>query len=399
MKVIIPLAGKGTRLRPHTHITPKPMLKIAGKPVIDYVMDDLQRLGNVEQVIYITGHLKDKVEEYARAKYPFPSVFIEQKVQDGTAGAVALAKPYVDQPVFIIFVDTIFDADLSVVKRTDADGIIWVKTVEDYQRFGVVVTDDRRQHDEDRREADDADLEAREHRAVLHQELEAALRGHRVDAQAAEEQGRVLPDRRVPVHDRPWREDQSDRRRRLVRRGRAGHAARHESHDAREGARADADVDSGRRARSIEPVYIEDDVTLACVDDRAERLDRRRQPGRGLDAERHDRRDRRDRHRLDAHVVDDRRRGDRGWREGPGERERPLRREDREVTALACDARGSMISVRELTKLYGDFTAVRSISFDVGAGEVLGLVGPNGAGQDDDAALPRRHHRAVAAAR
>jgi glucose-1-phosphate thymidylyltransferase len=142
MKVIIPLAGKGTRLRPHTHITPKPMLKIAGKPVIDYVMEDLERLGDVEQVIYITGHLKDKVEEYARAKYPFDAVFIEQKIQDGTAGAVALARDYVDQPVFIIFVDTIFDTDLSVVKRTDADGIIWVKEVEDYQRFGVVVADD-----------------------------------------------------------------------------------------------------------------------------------------------------------------------------------------------------------------------------------------------------------------
>jgi glucose-1-phosphate thymidylyltransferase len=141
MNLIIPLAGKGTRLRPHTHITPKPMLKIAGKPVIDYVMEDLERLGSVEQVIYITGHLKDKVEQYARAKYPFESVFIEQQVQDGTAGAVALARPYVDQPVFIIFVDTIFDADLSVVNRTDADGIIWVKTVDDYQRFGVVVTD------------------------------------------------------------------------------------------------------------------------------------------------------------------------------------------------------------------------------------------------------------------
>jgi glucose-1-phosphate thymidylyltransferase len=70
-----------------------------------------------------------------------PSVFIEQKVQDGTAGAIALAKPYVDQPVLIIFVDTIFDADLSRVKSVDADGIIWVKEVEDYQRFGVVVTD------------------------------------------------------------------------------------------------------------------------------------------------------------------------------------------------------------------------------------------------------------------
>ena len=141
MKVIIPLAGKGTRLRPHTHVTPKPMLRVAGKPVMSYVMEDVQKLGNVEQVIYITGHLKERVEDYARENFRIPSVFIEQKVQDGTAGAVALAKPYVDQPVLIIFVDTIFDADLSVVNTTDADGIIWTKEVEDYQRFGVVVTD------------------------------------------------------------------------------------------------------------------------------------------------------------------------------------------------------------------------------------------------------------------
>jgi glucose-1-phosphate thymidylyltransferase len=141
MKVIIPLAGKGTRLRPHTHVVPKPMLKVAGRPVMSYVMDDVQRLGNVEQVVYITGHLKDKVEAYARATYDIPSVFIEQAVQDGTAGAVALAKPYVDQPVMIIFVDTIFDADLDIVKDSTDDGIIWTKEVEDYQRFGVVVTD------------------------------------------------------------------------------------------------------------------------------------------------------------------------------------------------------------------------------------------------------------------
>ena len=141
MKVIIPLAGKGTRLRPHTHLTPKPMLKVAGKPVMDYVMDDVQRLGNVDQVIYITGHLKDRVEEHARKAFSIPGVFIEQEVQDGTAGAVALARPYVDAPVLIIFVDTIFETDLSVIKTTDADGIIWTKEVEDYQRFGVVVTD------------------------------------------------------------------------------------------------------------------------------------------------------------------------------------------------------------------------------------------------------------------
>jgi glucose-1-phosphate thymidylyltransferase len=141
MKVIIPLAGKGTRLRPHTHVTPKPMLKVAGKPVMAYVMDDVARLGGVEQVVYITGHLKEKVEEFARTSYDIPAVFVEQVIQDGTAGAVALARPYVDQPVLIVFVDTIFDADLSIVKTTEADGIIWVKEVEDYQRFGVVVTD------------------------------------------------------------------------------------------------------------------------------------------------------------------------------------------------------------------------------------------------------------------
>ncbi len=141
MKVIIPLAGKGSRLRPHTHITPKPMLKVAGKPVMEYILEDLKKLGVVDQVIYITGHLKEKVEEFARKTWDVPSVFIEQEVQDGTAGAVALAKDYVDQPVLIIFVDTIFDADLSIVKSVDADGIIWVKEVEDYQRFGVVVTD------------------------------------------------------------------------------------------------------------------------------------------------------------------------------------------------------------------------------------------------------------------
>jgi glucose-1-phosphate thymidylyltransferase len=141
VKVVIPLAGKGTRLRPHTHVVPKPMMRVAGQPVMSYILDDLRKLGDIEEVIYITGHLKEKVEEYARRTLDVRAVFIEQKVQDGTAGAVALARPYVDQPILIIFVDTIFDADLSVIDRTDADGIIWTKEVEDYQRFGVVETD------------------------------------------------------------------------------------------------------------------------------------------------------------------------------------------------------------------------------------------------------------------
>jgi glucose-1-phosphate thymidylyltransferase len=140
MQVIIPLAGKGTRLRPHTYLVPKPLLKVAGRPVMDWVMDRLQGL-DVTELIFITGHLKEQVEAYARARYPIPSRFIEQKVQDGTAGAVNLARPYVKEPVMIIFVDTVFEADLTLINRSDADGIIWAKEVEDYQRFGVVVTD------------------------------------------------------------------------------------------------------------------------------------------------------------------------------------------------------------------------------------------------------------------
>lgn len=140
MQVIIPLAGKGTRLRPHTHLIPKPLIKVAGRPVMDWVMDKLEGL-DVSELIFITGHLKEQVEAYARAQYRIPSRFIEQKVQDGTAGAINLARPHVREPVLIIFVDTVFEADLSLVNRTDADGVIWAKEVEDYQRFGVVVTD------------------------------------------------------------------------------------------------------------------------------------------------------------------------------------------------------------------------------------------------------------------
>lgn len=140
MQVIIPLAGKGTRLRPHTHLTPKPLLKVAGRPVMDWVMDRLSGL-DVSELIFITGHLKEQVEAYATGRYGYPCRYIEQVVQDGTAGAVNLARPHVREPILVIFVDTVFEADLSIISRTNADGIIWAKEVEDYQRYGVVVTD------------------------------------------------------------------------------------------------------------------------------------------------------------------------------------------------------------------------------------------------------------------
>jgi glucose-1-phosphate thymidylyltransferase len=145
VKVVIPLAGKGTRLRPHTHVTPKPLLKVGDKPVMSYILDDLRDLG-VHEAVVITGHLKEKVQDYMEREYPdFHAVYVEQVEQKGTADAVALAEPYGEDELLIIFVDTLFDADLSVVKTLPADvaGVIWAKEVEDYQRFGVIVTDEQ----------------------------------------------------------------------------------------------------------------------------------------------------------------------------------------------------------------------------------------------------------------
>ncbi|HXL10739.1 MAG TPA: sugar phosphate nucleotidyltransferase [Gemmatimonadales bacterium] len=140
MQIIVPLAGKGTRLLPLTKRVPKPLVRVAGRPVMDYVMDTVKGL-SVDELIVITGHLKDVVEQYIVEHYPVKAKFVEQKTLDGTAGAINLARPFVHGPVLIIFVDTLFDADLSLVNTVDADGILWAKEVEDYQRFGVIVTD------------------------------------------------------------------------------------------------------------------------------------------------------------------------------------------------------------------------------------------------------------------
>ena len=142
MKAIIPLAGKGTRLRPHTHITPKPLLQVGGRPVMSYILDDLLELG-VREVVFIVGYLGDVIRDYIAEEYPqIEAHYVVQEVQDGTAGAVRLAEPWADEDLLILFVDTIFDADLSLVKRLPGDyaGVIWAKEVEDYQRFGVIIT-------------------------------------------------------------------------------------------------------------------------------------------------------------------------------------------------------------------------------------------------------------------
>jgi glucose-1-phosphate thymidylyltransferase len=143
MKAVIPLAGRGTRLRPHTLTTPKPLVKVAGRPVMSYILDDLEKLG-IEEVVFVVGYLGDVVRAYVADAHPkLKAHYVVQEVQDGTAGAVKLAEPWADDELLILFVDTLFDADLTRVRHLDPSwaGIIWAKEVEDYQRFGVVVTD------------------------------------------------------------------------------------------------------------------------------------------------------------------------------------------------------------------------------------------------------------------
>ena len=143
MKAIIPVAGRGTRLRPHTLTVPKPLVRVGGRPVISYILDDLLALG-VDEIVFVVGYLRDVVTAYIQDEYPrITSHFVVQAVQDGTAGAIHLAEPLIDEDVLIVFVDTLFDADLSLPRTLSEEwaGIIWAKEVEDYQRFGVILTD------------------------------------------------------------------------------------------------------------------------------------------------------------------------------------------------------------------------------------------------------------------
>ncbi|MCL5026117.1 MAG: sugar phosphate nucleotidyltransferase [Chloroflexi bacterium] len=137
MKVIIPAAGLGTRLRPHTYSKPKPLVNVAGKPVLGHILDKLAQV-HPEEIIFITGYLGEQIEDYVRRNYCFPARFIEQTERRGQSHAIYLAREAIDQPVLIVFVDTIFEADLSQLESLAGDGAIYVSEVEDPTRFGVV---------------------------------------------------------------------------------------------------------------------------------------------------------------------------------------------------------------------------------------------------------------------
>ena len=111
---------------------------------MSYILDDLAELG-VSEIVFVVGYMREAIESYMAEAYPdITAHYVVQKIQDGTAGAVRLAEPFVDEDVLILFVDTLFDADLGLVHTVPetAGGVIWAKEVEDYQRYGVILTDE-----------------------------------------------------------------------------------------------------------------------------------------------------------------------------------------------------------------------------------------------------------------
>lgn len=142
MKAVILLAGLGTRLRPHTYSKPKPLVQVAGKPVLAHILDSLAELG-IEETIFIVGYLGDQIQKYVTDHYPeMPARYVEQSDMKGQAHAILLAKEYIDGPVLIIFGDTIWETDFTRLGRVQHDGLIYVKEVDDPRRFGVVQMQD-----------------------------------------------------------------------------------------------------------------------------------------------------------------------------------------------------------------------------------------------------------------
>lgn len=138
MKVVMPMAGLGTRLRPHTYSKAKPLLPVAGKPILAHLLDRLQGL-DVEEYVFIVGHLGEQIEKYVEANYDLPARFVWQAEPLGQAHALHLSREYIDSPFLLIFVDTIFEADLARIDEVASDGLVFVKEVDDPRRFGIAL--------------------------------------------------------------------------------------------------------------------------------------------------------------------------------------------------------------------------------------------------------------------
>jgi glucose-1-phosphate thymidylyltransferase len=145
MKIIVPMAGRGSRLRPHTLTVPKPLVPVAGKPIVQRLVEDITKVCGepVDEIAFIIGDFGDQVEKdlinVAEALGAKGTVYHQEEAL-GTAHAILCAKESLKGNIVVAFADTLFKADFTL--DTTTDGIIWVSQIDDPSAFGVVKLDD-----------------------------------------------------------------------------------------------------------------------------------------------------------------------------------------------------------------------------------------------------------------
>ena len=143
--IAIPMAGLGTRMRPHTWSKPKPLIHLAGKTVLDYVLDQfrsLPRADEAEFVLILGSNQVDQVKAHIEQYYPTMRVhYLVQEKMRGQSDALFQAREMLKGPMLMSFSDTLIEADLAFLDDEPADGVAWVKPVPDPRRFGVAMVD------------------------------------------------------------------------------------------------------------------------------------------------------------------------------------------------------------------------------------------------------------------
>lgn len=141
MKAVIPVAGIGKRLRPHTFTIPKALLNVAGKPILGHIIDSLIDMG-VKELIPIIGYKGDLIREYLDGAYDIPITYVVQEEQKGIAHAVSLTRELADNSELIIILgDTIIRTDFNKIPAA-GDCVLGVRDVEDPSRFGICEVED-----------------------------------------------------------------------------------------------------------------------------------------------------------------------------------------------------------------------------------------------------------------
>ncbi len=141
MKVVIPIAGKGTRLRPHTLTTPKPLMHVAGKPILGHMLDSVVELG-IKDVVLIVGYLQEQIKEYVESEYDLNVTYVEQKVPKGLGHAIYMTKDAVaGDDMLIIYGDTLFEGDLRPHLKTEHAIAIGTVRFDDPRAYGIVELD------------------------------------------------------------------------------------------------------------------------------------------------------------------------------------------------------------------------------------------------------------------